>query len=127
MSKKDNFITKDSGARKEFDSGMHRDLQVGKPRFDLINPKGLPYSETLLYRWAMLMSRGAEKYNSRNWEKANSIEELKRFKSSAERHFRQFMDNETDEDHMGGMIFNVNAINYLMWKLNCNINGDENK
>lgn len=124
MSKK--FITKDSGVRKEFTSGMKRDLQEGKPRFDLINPLDLPYDETILYRWAMLMMRGAEKYGYRNWEKANSIEEFERFKASAERHFRQFMDGETDEDHLSAVFFNLNAVNYLMWKLNCDVKGKKN-
>ena len=31
----DQFITKDTGARQQFDSGMQRDSQEGKPRYDL--------------------------------------------------------------------------------------------
>ena len=119
------FETKDSGERKKFNSGMRRDTQKDKPRFDLINPLDLPYNETLLYRWAMLMFRGAEKYGNRNWEKANSQEELDRFKSSAERHFRQAMDGETDEDHFAAVLFNLNAIVYLQYKLNDNITFEE--
>lgn len=69
------FITKDSGKRQDFDSGMRRDIQEGKPRYDLCY---LP----MFTRWAELMDRGAEKYGERNWEKANSKEELERFKSS---------------------------------------------
>ena len=32
------FETKDSGQRQEYKSGMKRDLQDGKPRFDLLTP-----------------------------------------------------------------------------------------
>jgi len=120
------FIVKDSGERLDFDSGMRRDVQKNKPRFDLINPKILPYEETTLYRWAMLLMRGAEKYGYRNWEKANSIEEFERFKASAERHFRQFMDGETDEDHLSSVFFNLNAIVYLMWKIKIDVKGNKN-
>ena len=44
------FITKDSGARQEFESGMRRDLQDGKPRYDLLIPIG--WKENMLKRWA---------------------------------------------------------------------------
>ena len=33
------FFTKDSGERKSFDSGMNRDTDKTKPKFDLIIPK----------------------------------------------------------------------------------------
>lgn len=112
------FVTKDSGKRAEFASGMVRDTQDNKPRFDLMLPADQPYEETLLYRWAGLLTRGMIKYGERNWEKANSVEELIRFKSSAMRHFIQAMSGETDEDHWAAVVFNVNAIVYLESKLN---------
>lgn len=111
------FQTKDSGRRQDYSSGMRRDIQEGKPRFDLINPENLPYNETLLYRWAMLMERGMTKYGYRNWEKANSQEELNRFIASAWRHFVQAMNNEEDEDHIAAVCFNLNAIVYLKYRL----------
>lgn len=111
------FVTKDSGVREEYSSGMRRDIQVGKPRFDLILPKDMPYSETLLYRWAMLMERGMDKYGYRNWEKANTQEELNRFYASAWRHFVQAMNGEKDEDHFAAVCFNLNAILFLENKM----------
>lgn len=104
-----NFVTKDSGAREQYKSGMVRDLEKGKPRFDLIIPKGQKFDETILYRWAMLMARGAEKYGDRNWEKANNEEELSRYLSSAIRHFMQWFNGETDEDHAVAVFFNITA------------------
>lgn len=117
------YVTKDSGKRKVFKTGMQRDLNNNKPKFSLINPLSMPYDETLLYRWAMLMMRGAEKYDERNWEKAETVEELMRFRDSAERHFRQALDGETDEDHFAATLFNLNGIIYLMWKLKVDAKG----
>lgn len=121
------FQTKDSGIRKKFNSDMVRDCNDNKPKFSLITPLSMPYCETLLYRWAMLMTRGAAKYSERNWEKANGIEELMRFRDSTERHFRQAMDGEVDEDHFAATLFNLNGMVYLMWKLGVNCKGEVKK
>lgn len=114
----DDFVTKDSGVRQSYDSGMVRDLQEGKPRFDLLVVEGMPYSDQPLTRWAALLARGAEKYGAKNWQYANSQEELARFKSSAARHFFQWLSGETDEDHMTATWFNMTAADYVEWKLN---------
>lgn len=101
------FITKDSGERAQFDSGMQRDTEKGKARFDLIAPLDVPYEEQLLTRVAALLGRGAEKYTERNWEMATGDAELARFKSSAFRHFMQWLTGETDEDHAAAVVFNL--------------------
>ncbi|MGV9141319.1 MAG: dATP/dGTP diphosphohydrolase domain-containing protein [Promethearchaeota archaeon] len=111
------YKTKDSGKRQIYDSGMNRDLQDGKPQFDLIIPKNQKYGDSLLYRWAMLMERGRAKYGKRNWENANSQEEMERFKSSAFRHFMQWFHNEDDEDHAAAVLFNINAHEYVKEKI----------
>ena len=103
------FVTKDSGQRATFDSGMQRDTQEGKPRFDLLFPEGVAYEDQFITRIASLMGRGAEKYDDRNWEKANSREELERMKSSAIRHFIQWVCGERDEDHAAATVFNLLA------------------
>lgn len=104
-----NFETKDSGKRQEYDSGMVRDTQEGKPRFDLLFPKGIPYRQQPLYRVAMLMARGVEKYGERNWEKAALEEEYDRFGGSGLRHNIQDYCGETDEDHPAAVAFNAIA------------------
>jgi hypothetical protein len=110
MSKKE-FITKDSGKRIDYSSGMKRDTQEGKPRFDLCY-------QPMIKRWAELMERGASKYGENNWQKANSIEELNRFKASAYRHFFQYINElDTEEDHAAAVFFNISAIEYLKCKL----------
>lgn len=108
------FQTKDSGKRKNFVSGMVRDTDEDKPRYDLIMPEN---GQSMIMRWAELMARGASKYGERNWEKANSEEELKRFKGSACRHFFQWMRGEEDEDHASAVFFNIQAYEYVKEKL----------
>lgn len=104
------FETKDSGKRVKFDSGMNRDTDEGKPRYDLIWLPGLK-------RYAELMARGAKKYGERNWEKANSQEEMNRFRASAARHFMQWMSGELDEDHASAVKFNIDAYERTKEKL----------
>jgi len=107
------FITKDSGKRKDFSSGMNRDTDDGKPRYDLIY-------QPMIKRLAELHARGVAKYGARNWELANSQEELLRFKASAFRHFMQWFNDEIDEDHASAVEFNINAVEMLKEKLNGN-------
>lgn len=96
---------------------MVRDINDGKPRFSLILPKDLPYEEQLITRWAMLMERGRLKYGERNWEKADSRQEMERFADSAQRHLMQWVCGETDEDHAAAVCFNLQGSEYVKWKL----------
>lgn len=94
------FITKDSGKREEFTSGMVRDTQDDKPRYDLID-------RAFLKRWAELMARGAKKYGENNWRKAAGEAELRRFQASATRHLFQWLDGDLSEDHAAAVAFNL--------------------
>lgn len=111
------YETLDSGKRAEFESGMVRDTDDSKPRFDLLLPEAVPYSEQLLTRFAELMARGAKKYDARNWEKAAGAEELARFKGSAYRHLMQWLCGETDEDHAAAVMFNLMGAEYVKYKM----------
>lgn len=104
------FETLDSGERVDFPSGMRRDTDKGKPRFDLI-------PRPMLRRLAELYARGAAKYGDANWTLANSEEELQRFQASAFRHFMQWLDGETDEDHGSAVVFNIFAAETTRAKL----------
>lgn len=114
------FTTKDSGEHMEFSTGMKRDVTKNKPRFDLIAPLDLPFKDQMLTRWANLMARGAEKYTARNWEKAETKEELDRFKESAFRHFMQWFCDEVDEDHAAAVWFNIMGYESTKYKINKN-------
>lgn len=94
------FKTKDSGKRVKFDSGFQRDINDGKPRYDLI-----PHE--LLKRLAELYTRGAEKYDDDNWKKSETPKEINRFKESGFRHFIQWIAGEEDEDHAVAAIWNI--------------------
>lgn len=111
------YETKDSGERAQYDSGMVRDSEEGKARFDLIFPLGVPYSEQMMTRFAELMARGAIKYDARNWELAKGEEELARYRSSALRHLIQWATGETDEDHAAAVMFNVMAGETVRFKM----------
>ena len=104
------FTTKDSGKRVDYTSGMRRDVQEGKPRYDLIDR---PY----LKRLAELYARGADKYGDNNWQLANSEEELKRFESSAFRHLMQYLEGDRSEDHACAVTFNLAAAEHVRSKL----------
>lgn len=104
------FVVKDSGQRQEYASGMRRDTTEGKPLYILL-------PRAFLKRFAMHLTKGAEKYGRDNWTLANSQEELDRFKDSAFRHFIQWLDGETDEDHMAAVAFNLAAAEHVKEKL----------
>lgn len=108
------FVTRDSGTRKKFASGMVRDTGSGKSRFDLLVPAHQSINETMLFRWADLLRRGADKYSARNWELASSVDELNRYRESAFRHFMQWFCADNDgEDHAAAIFFNVNGAEYV--------------
>lgn len=104
------FVTKDSGERQEFSTGMVRDIQTDKPRYDLLD-------KSMLRRWADLMARGAAKYGENNWRKAETDEELRRFESSLLRHTFQLLDGDRTEDHGAAICFNVAGYEMVLEKL----------
>ncbi len=105
------FVTKDSGERQEFMTGMVRDTSAGKVRYDLVY---MP----MFKRWAELMTRGAMKYSPNNWKKAATEEEKDRFKESAFRHFMTwFLEEDASEDHAAAVFFNISGAEYVKEKL----------
>jgi len=90
---------------------MRRDTEDGKIDYTLA------LDGPMFARCADHLTKGAAKYGRRNWQNANSVEEYERFKRSAFRHFIQWMDGDTDEDHAAAVIFNVNAAEYVRERL----------
>lgn len=88
---------KDSGDRREFESGAVRDMQEGKGRCDL-----LPACAIL--RVARHFEAGAKKYSDRNWEKGIPTHS---FIDSAIRHLMKYLDGATDEDHLCAAAWNL--------------------
>jgi hypothetical protein len=101
------FQVKDSGQRAQFGSGMVRDVTDGKPDYSLV------FDGPMLERWAVHLTKGAQKYSKRNWMQADGDEELARFTESACRHFVQWMRGDTDEDHASALFFNVNGAEFV--------------
>lgn len=101
------FVVKDSGARMEFDSGMVRDTEEGKLDYSLV------LDGPMFERWAAHLTKGAQKYDTRNWMKAAGQEEYDRFKRSFLRHMVAYLRGKRDEDHAAAMIFNINGMEYV--------------
>ncbi len=104
------YITKDSGKREEFKSGMVRDTQDDKPRYDLVD-------WPMVERWAALMARGAKKYGEHNWKKAAGQAELDRFKASFLRHAVQYFQGDQTEDHGAACMFNIAGAEMVKGKM----------
>lgn len=105
------FEVKDSGTRQQFESGMVRDTVGDKIDWGLI------VDGPMMKRWAEHLTKGAVKYSSRNWMKAEGEPELDRFRASAFRHFMQWYLGETDEDHAAAVFFNINGTEYVKEKM----------
>lgn len=101
------FVVKDSGKREQYESGMVRDTDEGKVRYDLV------FDGPMFERWAAHLTAGAKKYTPRNWMAAKGEKEMERFKQSALRHFIQWMRGDRDEDHAAAVIFNLNGYEYV--------------
>lgn len=106
------FVVKDSGERVDYPSGMRRDTQDGKTDFTLA------IDGPMFERYAEHLTKGAAKYGKRNWQLAESEEELERFRSSALRHMIQWLNGHVDEDHAAAVWFNINAAEMVKEKLN---------
>jgi hypothetical protein len=89
-----------SGQKETYESGATRDVRTGKGRFDCIPP-------TVLRRLAELYERGATNHGAHNWAKGIPFSRLV---DSAMRHFNQFREGKTDEDHLVQCLFNIIAI-----------------
>ena len=101
---RDTYETKDSGARQQFEGGGQRDVEDGKIDYTLA------YDGPMFERYAALMTRGAKKYEARNWMKFSDEAALARAKRSLARHYHQYMAGAEDEDHAAAIVFNLNVI-----------------
>jgi hypothetical protein len=86
----------------KFAGGAVRQSRAGKGRFDLISPWAQ-------LRVARVLEYGATiaGYGDRNWEKGMP---MSRFLDSLLRHLNQWMQGETDEDHLAQARFNLDAL-----------------
>lgn len=101
------FVVRDSGERRTAASGMVRDVTTGKIDYSLIA------DGPMFKRWADHLTKGAVKYQKRNWMKGEGPEEYLRFRESAFRHFIQWYYGEVDEDHAAATFFNINGAEYV--------------
>jgi len=94
-------------ARHLFESGMVRDTNEGKIEYVLTR------DGPMFRRWAEHLTKGAERYGKRNWMLASGRDEMIRARESATRHFEQWLEGETSEDHAAAVFFNINLYEYV--------------
>lgn len=90
-------MIKDSGQRREFDTGAKRDMAEGKG--DMVS---LPNNAIL--RLSKHLESGAKKYGRWNYMKGIP---LSSFLDSALRHIFKYLDGWDDEDHLSAAAFNI--------------------
>lgn len=90
-------MIKDSGQRREFDTGAKRDMAEGKG--DMVS---LPNNAIL--RLSKHLESGAKKYGRWNYTKGIP---LSSFLDSALRHIFKYLDGWDDEDHLSAAAFNI--------------------
>lgn len=88
---------KDSGKRRDFDTGSVRDTDEGKGAWHL-----LPFHALL--EFARHMREGADKYGWRNWEKGQPVAS---YLNSAIRHLYEWLAGYRDEPHLRAAAWNI--------------------
>lgn len=89
----------DSGERSEFSTGAVRDAMSGKGLPSLIPPAAIR-------RLAKRFEDGAAKYGRDNWQKGIP---LSRYNDAIIRHTLAAAEGQTDEDHLGAVLWNAAA------------------
>jgi hypothetical protein len=89
----------DSGSRTEFNTGAVRDAMSGKGLPSLIPPEAIR-------RLARRFEDGAAKYGRDNWQKGIP---LSRYNDAIIRHTLAAAEGQTDEDHLGAVLWNAAA------------------
>jgi hypothetical protein len=119
------YTVKDSGQREQFDGGMVRDTSAGKSRPDLVR------DGPMFQRWVNHLTKGAVKYDARNWMKAKGEDEYNRALESLDRHYNIYytymryglniedpnnpkFDTPLAEDHAAAIFFNINLVEYVL-------------
>lgn len=93
----ENAVIKDSGNRRQFETGAVRDMPDGKGRMDL-----LPWAAII--EVSKHCERGAKKYGEHNVDKGIPTSSLC---DSAARHLAKYLDGQTDEDHLLAAAWNL--------------------
>lgn len=92
-----NCAIKDSGERREFETGAVRDMSEGKGLM-VVMPAAA------LLRLSRHYEHGAKKYGKFNWQKGIPVSS---FMDSALRHIMKYLDGWDDEDHLAAAAFNI--------------------
>jgi len=98
------FVVKDSGERRAFNTGSVRDSREGKGRYDLI--------PSLIEReLAQHYENGAVKYGDHNWKKGQPVMS---YVDSAKRHINKFVRGEDIENHAIAAMWNMGGARWTL-------------
>jgi hypothetical protein len=105
----------DSGKRMTFASGSMRDPSEGKIKWSRIT------FGPMMRRWAQHLTTAEAKYPDPkpglpNFMLIETVEEYHRYRESAFRHFMDWFDGKTDEDHASATFFNINGVEIIKAK-----------
>lgn len=95
----------------KYPSGFERGVEDGKVMAHLV------YDGPMLDRYAKHLTGHRDATTESNWLKAETPEEMARFRRSAARHFHAWMRGDQDEDHAAALWFNINGYEHVRTKL----------
>ena len=95
---------KDGGDREKYATGMVREPNGGRGRFELISPIALK-------KLAIHYENGCIKYPDRNWEKGGK---LSRHFCSAMRHLTDLLEGDRTEDHISAAAWHCFAMQHVV-------------
>lgn len=99
-------------------SGMIRGSTEGKTDYLLV------LDGPMLDRWAEHLTAAVPRKGARNWMRAQTPEDLERFKQGFFRHARQYLRGDVDEDHAAAVFFNLNGAEYVRERLEGSARGE---
>lgn len=99
----------DSGARTVLENGFTREPELDRPDYlPLLVARGIELvPRELVMRIAEHYYQGGLKYAPNNWRLGTAPGVLERNRRSAARHLVQWLRNETDEDHLAAVVWNM--------------------
>lgn len=120
----DKYEIKDEDKLTQLPSGLKRSDDSSKPDFTLTYSTKLPYEEQMHYRFAAHMTKAAKAKGARNWENADSQEDLDRFKAGLMRHVVQYNLGMIDEDHAAAIMFALMGIEHIKYLMGLKVQAD---
>jgi hypothetical protein len=96
-----------------FNGGGVRSSDEGKPKFRYLLAPDMPVDKQILARIANRMEAGAKQYGENNYGRMCTEDALSRARDSLMRHVVQYINGDTDEDHLAAVGCNILMISKI--------------